>query len=84
MKLNELENVLLNQIEMLNDESIGKDKEEVTNMVERSKAISSLTSNLMDLNRFKLEVVKHCETNGTLYEKFLGIEEVKGKSNGTF
>lgn len=80
MKLNELENVLLNQIEMLNDDSIGEDKEQIKNMVERSKAISSLASNVMDLNRFKLSVVEHCEHNGTMYESFLGIEDHSTKT----
>lgn len=75
MKLNELENVLLDQIEKLNDDSIGDDVEAVKNMVERSKAISSLTNNVMELNRFKLEVVRHCEQDGTMYEQFLGIED---------
>lgn len=79
MKLNELENVLLDQIEKLNDDSIGDDVEAVKNMVERSKAISSLTDNIMELNRFKLDVVKHCEQDGTLYEQFLGIEQPKTK-----
>lgn len=77
MKLNELENVLLDQIEKLNDDSIGENVDEVKNMVERSKAISALTDNVMEINRFKLEVVKHCEQDGTLYEQFLGLEEPK-------
>lgn len=79
MKLNELENVLLDQIEKLNDDSIGDDVEQIKNMVERSKAISSLCNNVMEINRFKLDVVKHCETEGNLYEQFLGIEEKKPK-----
>lgn len=44
-RFDELENVLLNQIEMLNDESILTDKESATIAIEKSKAISDLTGN---------------------------------------
>lgn len=79
MNLTELENVLLDQIEKLNDDSIGEDVEQVKQMVERSKAISALSNNVMEINRFKLDVVEHCEKNGNLYEQFLGIEDKKPK-----
>lgn len=83
----ELESVLLDQIEKLNDDSIGvktnpdgtveNDPEEIKAMVERSKAISELTKNVVEMNRLKLDIVKECNSNGGLYEKYLGIDDGK-------
>lgn len=73
MKLNELENVLLDQIEKLNDDSISEDEKATEMLVNRSKAISDLAGNVMNLNRLKLDVVKHAEQNGGVYDDYLGI-----------
>lgn len=76
----ELESVLLDQIEMLNDNSIGEDPEQTKAMVERSKAISELTKNVCEINRLKLDVVKQLNENGGLYEEYLGITDGKAKN----
>lgn len=73
----ELENVLMDQIEKLNDDSIGGDAENIKLMIERSKAISELTKNVVEMNRFKLDVVKAAETTGGLYDEYLGITNGK-------
>lgn len=75
MKLNELENVLLDQIEKLNDDTIADDEKLTRMLVERSQAISNLSANVMNLNRLKLDVVKHAEVNGGLYDSYLGISD---------
>ena len=73
-RIKELENVLLDQIEKLNDDSIFDDEEKAKIMIEKSKAISDLSRNFTEIQRMKLEVVKHAETHGTVYTKYLGIE----------
>lgn len=73
----ELESVLLDQIEKLNDDSIGEDIEATKAMVERSKAISELAKNVCEMNRLKLDIVKECNSNGGLYEQYLGVEDDK-------
>lgn len=75
MKINELENVLLDQIEKLNDDTIFEDKEKAGILVERSKAISSLTQNFVNVQNMKLNVVKTLSENGGIYESYLGIED---------
>lgn len=70
----ELENVLLDQIEKLNDDSICEDIEQAKIMVERSKAISELSRNFTEIQKTKLDIVRHAENNGNLYSKYLGIE----------
>ena len=77
MKLNELENVLLDQIEKLNDDTIADDEKLTRMLVERSQAISNLSTNVMNLNRLKLDVVKHAEVNGGLYDSYLGLEDAR-------
>lgn len=77
MKLNELENVLLDQIEKLNDDTIADDEKLTRMLVERSQAISNLSANVMNLNRLKLDVVKHAEVNGGLYDSYLGLEDAR-------
>lgn len=77
MKLNELENVLLDQIEKLNDDTIADDEKLTRMLVERSQAISNLSANVMNLNRLKLDVVKHAELNGGVYDSYLGLEDAR-------
>lgn len=63
--LTQLEETLLNQIQMLNDEPLTEQSaEEVKNTIEKSKAISDLTKNFMEIQRFKLDVVEMAEKNG--------------------
>ena len=71
----ELENVILDQIEKLNDDSLMEDKDSAKLMIEKSKAISELTDSFIGINRMKLDVVKEMNKNGGLYEEFLGIEK---------
>ena len=69
----ELENVILDQIEKLNDDSLMDDKDSAKLLIEKSKAISELTDSFIGINRMKLDVVKEMNKNGGLYEEFLGI-----------
>lgn len=73
-RFEELENVLLNQIEMLNDESILTDKESATIAIEKSKAISDLTGNFTELQKMKLDIVKTAMKERGVYDKYLGLE----------
>lgn len=73
-RFDELEKVLLNQIEMLNDESILTDKESATIAIEKSKAISDLTGNFTELQKVKLDIVKTAMKERGVYDKYLGIE----------
>lgn len=74
-KVTELENVLLDQIEKLNDDSIMEEPEKAKVLIDRSRAISELSKNLVDLQQLKLNVVKTVERNGGMYNKYLGIEQ---------
>ena len=74
MKMDELENALLDQIEKLNDDSLAEDKENAQIMIEKSKAMSDLAGRINDLNRLKLDVYKEANANGGVYEKMLGID----------
>lgn len=76
-RLAELENVLMDQIEKLNDDSIGEDKEATRLMVERSRSIADLSKNLVEIQRLKLDCVKEMNNNGGLYESYLGITDGK-------
>ena len=73
----ELENVLLDQIEKLNDDSIADNKEEVEKIIGRSKAISDLASNYINLQQLKISAVLAVEKTGGMpaYEKYLGITD---------
>lgn len=73
----ELENVLLDQIEKLNDDSIADNKEEVEKIIGRSKAISDLASNYINIQQLKISAVLAVEKTGGLpaYEKYLGITD---------
>ena len=73
-RFGELENVLLNQIEMLNDESILTDKESATIAIEKSKAISALAGNFTELQKTKLDIVKTARQDRGVYDKYLGLE----------
>lgn len=73
-RFEELELVLLNQIEMLNDESILTDKESATIAIEKSKAISDLTGNFTELQKVKLDIVKTAIKEKGIYDKYLGLE----------
>lgn len=73
-RFEELELVLLNQIEMLNDESILTDKESATIAIEKSKAISDLTGNFTELQKTKLDIVKTAMKENGVYDKYLGLE----------
>ena len=75
--INELENVLLDQIEKLNDDSIADNKEEVEKIIVRSKAISDLASNYINIQQLKISAVLAVEKTGGMpaYEKFLGITD---------
>ncbi|MDD6655200.1 MAG: hypothetical protein PUE59_09270 [Treponema sp.] len=74
IRFEELELVLLNQIEMLNDESILTDKESATIAIEKSKAISDLTGNFTELQKVKLDIVKTAMKEKGVYNKYLGLE----------
>lgn len=70
----ELENVLLDQIEKLNDDSIFEDKEAVKKLIERSKAISDLTNSYIDIQRTKLDAQKlKIDTVKIMHETAIGI-----------
>lgn len=73
-RISELEKTLLDQIEALNDLSICKSAEEVSLLVDRSKAMSDLAGNVIDIYKLKIEAVKLSEDNSGLYDKYLGIE----------
>ncbi len=74
MRIKELEETLLDQIEKLNDDSILEDEEKSEQLVKRSKAISDLTNSFVELNRMKLDIVKELNKNGPEYEQYLGVE----------
>lgn len=74
MKVQELENVLLDQIEKLNDDSLMDDPEKAKILIERSQSMANLTNAYIGVNRMKLDVVKELNKGGNLYEKYLGIE----------
>lgn len=69
----ELEDVLLNQIETLADDSLFEDKEKAEILINKSKAISELSKNFTELQQTKLAIAKEASRCG-LYDKFLGIE----------
>ena len=73
-RFEELELVLLNQIEMLNDESILTEKESAEIAIEKSKAISALAGNFTELQKTKLDIVKTAMKDRGVYDKYLGLE----------
>ena len=77
MRVQELENVLLDQIEKLSDDTILEDEEKTKILIERSKTMAELTNAYIGVNRMKLDVVKELNKGGNLYENYLGIESSK-------
>lgn len=77
MNINELETTLLDQIEKLNDIPLDSTKEEIETIIDRSKAMSSLASNVIELTRAKIDAIKVCHDYLYPYEKFMGIPENK-------
>lgn len=85
MKIDELEATLLDQIEKLNQDDIMDKPEEADRLIARSKAMSDLTGNIIeiqkvkiDAQRVKIEAVKVAQDAcGLGYENYLGIEADK-------
>ena len=85
MKIEELEATLLDQIEKLNQDDIMDKPEEADRLIARSKAMSDLTDNIIeiqkvkiDAQRVKIEAVKIVQDAcGLGYENYLGIEADK-------
>lgn len=73
-KISELENVLLDQIEKLNDDSIADDPDKARIMIEKSRAMQEIATQVVAINKLKLDIYKEANANGGIYEKFLGIE----------
>lgn len=82
MKIEELENVLLSQIEALSDNDFLAKPEDAEQLISRSKAMSELTNSYIDIQktkieaqRVKIEVVKVAQNSvGLGYESYLGID----------
>lgn len=70
-KILELENVLLDQLEKLNDDSLNTSEEELNRVLNKSKAISALADNVIELNRLKLDIVKASEDNDLVYRTLI-------------
>lgn len=70
----QLEEVLMDQIQKLNDDSIFEKEEEAKIIIDKSKAISDLVKNYTELQNTKINIVRTVENNGGLYEGYLGIE----------
>ena len=81
-RLQELENVLLDQIEKLNQDDIASDKEGAQVLIERIQAMSTLANSYISINRLKLDVVKELNNSGGLYENYLGIKDNSYVKNG--
>ena len=73
-KIEELENAILSQIGALNDNSVMASKEESRELIERSKAMSDLTSNYIDIQKTKLEAQKlKIEAVKVMHETACGV-----------
>ena len=85
MKIDELESTLLDQIEKLNQDDVMTTPEEADRLIARSKAMSDLTDNIIeiqkvkiDAQRVRIEAVKVAQDAcGLGYENYLGIEADK-------
>ena len=85
MKIDELESTLLDQIEKLNQDDVMTTPEEADRLIARSKAMSDLTGNIIeiqkvkiDAQRVRIEAVKVAQDAcGLGYENYLGIEADK-------
>ena len=71
--LEEIEKTLIDQLEKLNDDSLFNDAEEAKKVVERSKAMSELSKNLVEINRLKLDAVRIAANFDGVYDDYLGI-----------
>lgn len=76
-KIRELEDVLLDQVEKLNDDTLFEDEAELQKVLGRSKQISDIAGNLIELNRLKLDIVKASEANPGVHS--LLIEDKGGR-----
>ena len=59
-RIDEIENVLCNQIEMLNDDSLFDDNVDMNKqkaIIERSNSINNLVGSFIDLNQLRLNVL---------------------------
>ena len=74
-EIKEVENMLIDQIAKLNDDSIMGDAEQAKLLIDRSIQISNLSNSFVNLNQLKLDIVKELNKSGGLYESYLGIEE---------
>lgn len=90
-KIEELENTIIGQIGMLNDLSVCESKESAKELIDRSRAMSDLIGNYIEIQKTKIDsqrlnieaqkvkvdTVRLLSENGsiTAYEKYLGIEE---------
>lgn len=74
----ELENVLLDQIEKLSDDSLFEDEQKARIVIEKSRAISDLSENFTTLQQTKLAIAKEISKdivyNDVQLKGFLGIE----------
>ena len=85
MKIDERESTLLDQIEKLNQDDVMTSPEEADRLIARSKAMSDLTDNIIeiqkvkiDAQRVRIEAVKVAQDAcGLGYENYLGIEADK-------
>ena len=81
-RIQELENLLLDQIEKLNQDDVLNKPDELQGLLDRSRAITELTGSLLDIQRTKIdaqrvriEVVRVAkDQQGLGYEKYLGIQ----------
>lgn len=76
-KVEELEKTILDQIEKLNDDSLFEEESKAKIVVERSKAISGLTQNFVEMQRMKLDVVRTMADTRGIYGEYLGVESKK-------
>ena len=75
----ELENVLLDQIEKLNQDDLMADPEKAKILIAKSHAMSELSGQYISMQNTKLSIVRELNVNGTLYERYLGIESNSNK-----
>lgn len=74
MKVQELEDIILEQVKKLGSEMAEDNPEKLNAILEKSRCISELADSYVEINRMKLDVVKELNNGGTLYERYLGIE----------
>ena len=60
-------------MEKLNDDSLNTNEEELNRILNKSKAISALADNVIELNRLKLDIVKASEDNSLVYTTLNGL-----------